>query len=257
MDCEGWYHADWSGWIRHSKLTVRYPMPKQQQQQPVEPVCIENRNRLVSPGSFFLFACLAATQASAACSRDDVDYYLSKGFSREQVTAICEGSGGSGRQENTYQPYRNPQEEYARQEEQRRGKEEERTFMQKALKVWDVELTREKLEYTRRFCLSAGKAAEVNARTKVCPDVRYSVFFKGLKVGDYGRKYFFLGSREIQVSGTVERNMLHDLSEYPSEIRRELLASYEHASRQGGTAIPVLRDAPINRVIDILRKYAY
>ena len=212
---------------------------------------------LISPSCLFLVVCLAAVQASAACSRDDVDYYLSKGFSNEQITAICGGGGDPDQREDTYRAYANPLEAYARQAEQRRRAEEEIAFMQKALRVWDVKLTQERLEYTRKFCLSAGKTAEITGRTKVCPNVRYHVFFKGLEVGGYERKYFFLGSREIQVSGTVKRKMLHDLSEYPSDVRRELLGAYQHAARQGGTAIPVIRDAPINRVIEILRKYAH
>ena len=232
-------------------------MPEHRRQQPLKPGSPKNRRSRVASGCFLLVACLAAARVSAACSRDDIDYYLSKGFSHEQVTAICEGSGVSNRREDAYRAYENPLEKHAHRQEERRRTEEEAAFMEKALRVWDVKLTPKKLAYTRKFCLSAGKAAEINARTKICPDVRYHVFFKGLEVGGYERKYFFLGSREVQVTGTVKRKMLHDLSEYSSELRRELLSAYRYASRQGGTAIPVSRDAPINRVIGILRKYAH
>ena len=195
-------------------------------------------------------------QAQAACSRSDVDYYLDKGFTHEQVAALCGGPSGSDRPGGgRYEAY-DPPERQEREAERRRRDEEETAFIKQSLAAWDVELTPERITYTRKFCISAGKTPEVEGRTRLCPDVRYRVYFRGLEVGGYERKYFFLGRREVEVTGTVKRKMLHDLGEYPSDIRRQLRATYRHAIRSGATFIPVRRDAPIHRVVDILRKYA-
>lgn len=210
-----------------------------------------------SGAALVLVASLAGTQAQAACSRSDVDYYLDKGFTREQVTALCgEGESSPRRGEDRYDAFDDPVERRSREAEERRRADEEIFFIKSALAAKDIELTPRKLEYTRRFCISAGKTPEVEGRTRVCPDVRYRVYFQGLEVGDYERKYYFLGRREIEVTGKVQRKMLHDLQEYPSDIRRQLLAAYKHSTRKGATFIPVRRDVPIHRVTEILRGYA-
>ena len=188
-----------------------------------------------------------------ACSRSDIDYYLGKGFTHEQVAALC-GSGSPP--DNDRRRYEEEYDPPEREAEGRRQREEEVAFMKNAIGAWDIELTPIKLEYTRKFCISAGKTPEVEGRTRLCPDVRYRIYFKGLDVGNYERKYFFLGRREIEVSGKIKRKLLHDLREYPSDLKRQLLAAYKNAGRDGGTFVPVRRDVPIHRVVDILRKYA-
>ena len=208
-----------------------------------------------SRAALLLAACLFCASAQAECSREDVDYYLAKGFTHEQVAALC-GGGVSRERNEGYQGYEDPVERRSQEEEARRRREEEIYFLKSALNAWDVELTPKKLEYTRKFCLAAGKTPEVEGRTRVCPDVRYRIYFKGLEVLGFERKYWVLGRREIEVKGNVKRKMLHDLREYSSDLRRELLGAYRHATRKGATFIPVRRDVPIYRVVDILRKYA-
>ncbi len=200
---------------------------------------------------------LLCTQAQAACSKSDVEYYLDKGFSREQVARLCGGGSSSRRDDGKrYEAYDDPSERSVREAEKRRAQQEETFFIKNAIAGWDVVLTPRKLEYTRKFCLSAGKTPEVEGRTRVCPDVRYRIYFKGLDVGRYERKYFFLGRREIEIKGAVRRKMLHDLGEYPSDLKRELIAAYKNTTRKGATFIPIRRDVPIVRVTEVLRKYA-
>ncbi len=211
--------------------------------------------RLVCNAVLLVAALLLCAQAQAECSRSDVEYYLDKGFTHEQVTALC-GDNEPRRDETRYEAYDDPVERHTRETKERLQREEEVVFIKTALSAWDIEVTPDKLEYTRKFCLKAGKTPEVEGRTRVCPDVRYRIYFKGLKVGGYERKYLLLGQREVEVMGKVKRKMLHDLREYPSEMRRELLAAYKHRSRQGATFIPVRRDMPIHRVVEVLREYA-
>ena len=201
-----------------------------------------------------LISGLFCTQVQAMCSRSDIEYYLDKGFTRAQVTALCGNDNASSRQRNK-EAYSDPAEYEASDAEKRRQEEEEIYFIKSAIGAWDIELTPQKLEYTRKFCIAAGKTPEVEGRTRVCPNVRYRIYFKGLEVGGYERKYFFLGRREVEVMGKVRRKLLHDLREYPSDLRRELLTAYKNSLRKDATFIPVRRDVPIHRVIDILRKY--
>ena len=196
-----------------------------------------------------------STQAHAECSRSDIDYYLDKGFTQAQVTALCSGDETSSRRGDNYEAYDDPVERYAREVEERRRSEESIYFIKSALVATNIEVTPEKLEYTRRFCIVGGNAYDAEARTRICPDVRYRVYFKDLKIGERKRKYLVVGRREIEVTGRIKRKMLHDLREYPTELRRQLLNAYRNATRDDGTFIPVRKDVPIHRVVDILHQY--
>ena len=43
--------------------------------------------------------------AIASCSKEDIDYYLKKGFSTEQVTALCSRDDFSNVKEDVYKSY--------------------------------------------------------------------------------------------------------------------------------------------------------
>ena len=45
------------------------------------------KNQLAIAAIALLF--LTATNAHAACTRDDISFYLGEGFTQEQITAIC------------------------------------------------------------------------------------------------------------------------------------------------------------------------
>ena len=195
--------------------------------------------------------------SASACSRADVNYYLEKGFTREQVAAICsEGPAPDARREQDYEAYDDAREQETRADVRRRERGETVAFLQSAVSAWDVEVTPRHLTYTRKLCLGAGSNPEVTARLKVCPEVRYRVYFAGLKVRDYQREFVVLGTREIEVEGQVKRKLLHDFAEYSSETRRQLLGSYRARTRKDGTVIPIRKDYPMQRVYQILRTYA-
>jgi len=207
----------------------------------------------------FAACLLAGGGACAECSRDDVNYFLEKGFSRDQVAAICGDAPAPARRAQAADEYEGFEESRRRQsrgEAMRRERREDVSLLEAAVSAWDVVVTPRHLTYTRKLCLGAGGSPEVAARVKVCPEVRYRVYFKGLKVGGYQREYVLVGRREIEVEGRVKRKLLHDFEEYQPEIRRQLMGSYRARTRDGGTVIPVRKDYPLQRVYQVLRNYA-
>ena len=165
-------------------------------------------------------------------------------------------SAGSSAQPE-YRPYESRNEAEEQRISEAKEREEDVLTMKTSIKGWDIDLTAERLAYTRKFCIAAGKTKEVEGRIRICPEVSYQVFFKGLKIGGHERKYFVVGQREIEVIGQVKRKLLHDLKEYPSDLRRELLASYKSRTSKAGTVIPIRQDVPLSRVMDILREYSH
>lgn len=217
------------------------------------------------PEQLFTFCAMLALSgvAGAACERSDVDYYLSKGFTQAQIAALCGQAGGlTGAADQGKQPsgpYRGYSEQSMRNVElsrQRRKEEEKIYFLQNALDGWDVKVTSRWLEYTRRLCVATGNNPDITARVKICPEVRYQIHFKGLEVLDYEREYVVFGQRQLEIKGDVRRKLLHDFKEYPKEVQRKLLAVYRSKVRAGAAYIPIRRDIPMLRVINVLREYA-
>lgn len=202
-------------------------------------------------------ASCAATGVASACARTDVDYYLEKGYTREQVAAICgDAPAPDGVRKRDYDAYDDAREEELRDDVHRRERDGNTAFLQSAVSAWDVAVTPRHLTYTRKLCLGAGRGPEVTARIKICPEVRYRVYFAGLKVHAQPRESAVPGTREIEVTGKVKRKLLHDFDEYPPATRRQLLGSYRARTREGGTAIPIRKDYPMQRAYQTLRAYA-
>ena len=227
------------------------------------------RMRLLKPFTWILGRSLPAAvivvltnTVYAACDRSDVDYYLSKGFTQAQIAALCgqagglSGSASGGQSSGRYQDYGEQTERAAEVERRRRQDQEKVYFLQNALSGLDVKVTPRWLEYTRRICLATGNNPDITARTKICPEVRYQIHFKGLEVLDYNREYVVFGGRQLEIKGGIRRKLLHDFKEYPEDVQRKLLSVYKSKVREGATYIPIRRDVPMLRVINLLREYA-
>ena len=213
---------------------------------------------IVGIGSFLFSVPFAA----AECSRNDIDYFLEKGFSTDQITAICEAAkprqfgDPTAQGAEDYEAYDKDLEARMRIERRLQKEEDDILLLKTAIAAEDIKVTSKWLDFKSPFCISAGSNPEVEARVKVCPLVLYRIYFKGLQVKEYERKYIAFGRREIEVEGTIKRKLLHDFKGYPVALGRKLLAAYKANIRRGGTYIPVRKDYPIRRVQEILRAYA-
>ena len=213
---------------------------------------------ILNTGIFLFYASFA----DAACSQNDVAYFLKKGFSHEQVTAICEVAKpkqfGDAPEQNgeDYEAYSKELEARLRIERRLQREEDDILLLKTAIAGEDIQLTSDWLSFKSPFCIAAGNNPDVEARVKVCPKVLYRIYFKGLNVKEYERKYLVFGTREIEVEGTVKRKLLHDFKEYPAGIRKQLLDAYKAKVRKDGTFIPVRKDYPISRVQEVLQSYA-
>lgn len=203
---------------------------------------------ILALGGWLLFV----PPVAAECARADVDYYLSKGFTPEQIAALCGGASGKKK-------YQAEDEKTLKKARIRKAEEkiqDDVILAKTAIAGLDVKLNDEKLAYTRRICVAIGKTKEVTGRTRACPEVRFEVFFKDLKILETARKYYVVGQREIEVKGRVRRTLLNPFSEYAKPQRRELIRAYKAKLRKGGTHVPIRVDAPLWRVEDLLREYA-
>ena len=210
-----------------------------------------------------LAACIVlpglAGNVEAACSRSDVEFYLDKGFSHEQITAICSAAEA----QPVTEPEVNAGEAGTRQRETGTSKTPSETasvtarndasFLAGAIDGYDVEVGTEFLKYTTQDCFEYGEEDNNGFRKKACPEVRFSIDFEGMKIKRSGRKEFLYGPRVIVVKGRIERQILsgvEDLTEYErKEVHRAL-------KRGGELAIPVREDIPLKEAVAALRNTA-
>lgn len=197
-----------------------------------------------------LFYC---SYAATKCSRENVDYYLEKGFSREQVTAICGSSQFlTGLHQSDHRPTYFTDE---RAPDNNRKVGRNLLFLRDAIVAEDIELTPQRLEYTRSLCIVAGTSPDTG-NERSCPKVRSHIYFANLDVAGSKRRYFFFGQHEIEVSGKVRHQLLGGSDKYSPRLRKELLRRYYDTLRNGSTRIILRKDAAAERVIALLKNYA-
>ena len=209
-----------------------------------------------------IIACSAAFPHAVygACARGDVDYYLSKGFTRDQVVAICTGAlpkprrspasevpSGSGAEPGasfTEEPTPLDQAASARM------RDDLEAFLTSAIDGYDVRMTPKALYYTRRTCIEYGPYNEYGIKTEACPDVRYAIARAGMRVRDIRQALLLLGNYEVTVSGAIERQILA-LDQYPPGLKARLSAYLETG---GETTIHIRDGIPRERLETALRE---
>ena len=134
--------------------------------------------------------------AYSACSRDDVDYYLSKGFSTDQITTLCDTASQSKTPEQQAKSYNNTE-----------------LFLREAIKGRNVVLTNHSLAYTLKVCINYGEEDLYGFAPKACPNVRFEITLKGLEAKEPVKKLFF-SPEEIEVKGTITRDVIDGLEDH-------------------------------------------
>lgn len=185
------------------------------------------------------FSMAPSHDAWAACTRAEVDYYLKLGFTREQVVAICKGEPPAPKQRLEEKVSREEAKKIIRTPataspvlDEASGLED---FLRSAIDGYDVHLTPEMLQYTRRTCIEYGPYNEFGIKTEACPDVRYSIERVGMKVGQIKKAFALFGNYTVTVTGRVERKIL-TLDDYQPSLQGKLQTYLEAGSE---TAIPM------------------
>ncbi len=194
--------------------------------------------------------------ANADCSKQDIDFYLSKDFTQEQITKLCTFAPTDA---PVYQPYADPSrssydEDREERRDARRKKQETEDFLRTAISAVDVELTPESLKYTRKVCIVTGLDPDPANRLKVCPNVKYDITLHDLLILSSGKKFVYFGTATVDIKGKIKREIVGNLANYADYQRVELLETFNGSEPEGETTIPVRDDVPLERVVDTLRQ---
>ena len=96
--------------------------------------------------------------ANAECKKEDVDYYLEKGFTTEQVTALCSGDLKTTTKKQEYKTF---SDEYADEQDAEYVKKmriERQVFFKSALNAQNIKIRRNTLSFHLYECSRDGLA---------------------------------------------------------------------------------------------------
>ena len=208
-----------------------------------------------------LLVCLGlalAPNSYGACDPDDVEFYLDKGFSQEQVTKICSIDDSEVPEYTPYQPpavvIQPPTPHQARRATAPDGRTEpadldlsgftdqEKTAVETLVSGADVLgliVDEDSIQYTKQACLEVHNDPDFSPDLKLCPEVDYRILRKGLSIGKYGREYGIFGKATITIQGKIQRFPQQDFAAYPNKYRQKLKPHFNWNTRSKTTRIPV------------------
>ena len=205
---------------------------------------------------------MSAGVSHAACSREDVEFYLGKGFTPEQITSLCASPTEKAEPAKTSAEDKTTGDTSATQSEEPASSaaattqsttDDNERFLQQAIKAKDVLLDPESLNYTVKICVEYGDRDLFGFAPKACPDVRFRIERKGLEVTKTGKKYFFYGTAQVKVRSGIGREIVGGLEQKDLEFEQTILEMIETGNETG---IPIRDDFPLDEAEDSIRRLA-
>lgn len=213
--------------------------------------------------SVFAALCLLiSTSVQADCSRDDIQFYLDKGFTQEQVTQLCSTTGGSNSSPD-YTPYQQKVIIYKEGGEAPGIKDgltkEEReavSFIKAGGEVSKLKVTPETISYLAKTCIVSASTPSVDERYKDCIDVDFVVQRKDLVVSSSGKKLLLFGNHFVRLEGDIKATPKRPWADYPIDTRRALQRNFEWQENGKKTAFPVAGDYSVTKLVNAFRTLA-
>lgn len=216
----------------------------------------------------------------AACDRDDVEYYLGKGFTTSQITALCTHGSAAEKTAPATQaapsPAPQPEKsaapakpepqpslaspapvaapapvvapsESASQTSSAAGQayESNEQFLKTAIDGHDVILGQNTLTYVLRRCVESGEEDLFGFTPEKCPEVKYTVDLNGLELKTVKKKYTVYGPTVARVKGQIQRQIVGNFNPQNDDVRRMVMDQIDSGPK---TDIPMRSGIPAEQV---------
>tara|TARA_B100000575_G_scaffold249221_1_gene215481 strand:- start:3811 stop:4719 length:909 start_codon:yes stop_codon:yes gene_type:complete len=194
----------------------------------------------------------------ANCSKEDIDYYLSKGFTTEQVTALCSSDGLANIKEDAYKSYRD---EYADEQDEEYLKKmriERQVFFKSSLGAQNVNIRRDTLTFIVYECAKDGLAKPgSDFNKKGCAEVLVTIKLSEVEVieKEFKEKVFF-GNRQILVKGNVKSKIvggLEGLDQYNADVLKKKILG-RLSKNKGQVLIPIKKGLNFEYALDTFQE---
>ncbi|MDC1287566.1 hypothetical protein N8198_06750 [Gammaproteobacteria bacterium] len=209
------------------------------------------KNHLAQTAIALLF--LTVTNAYAACTRDDIDYYLSKGFTQEQIAAICTEATEAAAPSTTASP--EAEADIAVVPPTGGSNEDAERYLREAINGDDVRVEGGFLHYTARICIPYGRFNDNKEplTKETCEQVRYKVTLRGMEAKREWLSENLLRPRQVFLQGQIEREIVSDLDGFNSVERRQII---ENLQTEVKAVVPIKENMSHKRLIESLNKIA-
>lgn len=205
-----------------------------------------------------LFFMLSMTGHSA-CNKEDVEFYLDKGFTQEQITQLCSESSA---EVPDYTPYQ--QKVIIYQQGEGPGIKDGFTYEERqaireleiGTDVVDLIVDKDSIQFTVRVCLAIQEGTEYSQRFKTCPEVFYKVMRAGLKAIASGKQFGVFGQSFVTIQGVIERQSKQDFDDYPAKFRPQLKRYFDWKTGGDKTRLPVRGGFSTTKVVESLQTLA-
>ena len=199
----------------------------------------------------------------SACSKDDIEFYLDKGFTQEQITQLCSASGGGSNSTETvpdYTPYQQKviiYQDGGGPEIDKDGFNKEERLAINDLKaggdIIKLKVTESHINYVRKVCIISGNSPEYDQRYKTCPEVAFKISRDGLIAASSGKKLLVFGTAVVTLEGDIDRKLLGNWDDYPITVRKELKRNFNWKEDGHQTDFPVRGDYSVTKIVNAMR----
>lgn len=189
---------------------------------------------------------LTSTSAWAACERSDIEFYLNKGFSPDQITRLCAApearstapatSASAVAVEATPPVVANDQ-----------GVKKILADLEKTLQVESMSIENGSLVFQQRFKVKYGEEDVFGNLQEVKPTMQVSIKLSTMRLIKAAKRIPILRGAYVLLSGDVQQNLLN-----PEQYKPKQLAGINEFLTeevgQNSAKIKVLAEADINKV---------
>ena len=187
----------------------------------------------------------------AECAREDIDHYLSNGFTPEQITAICTKALVKATDKTSTDNTKQITETNISQNTLLKKNEQ---LLKEAIKGRNVLLTNDSLQYTLKVCVEFGEEDLYGFAANACPVINFIIARNNLEVIKSQKKYIFFGDNEIKIKATIKREVISGLEKNKPDEKKLIQQQIETGDY---TFIPIRDDISLTDVEQVLRQLSY
>ena len=215
--------------------------------------------------NIFLIKCFLAylffnTSLYASCNKEDVAYYLERGFNTEQVAALCGDKTQNNKSEEKYQSYSDEYSDEQDEEYVRRMRIQRQVFFKSSLGAQDIQVRKDKLIFNTYECARDGLAKPGSDFNKEgCATVRVVIKLSAVEVSEkvYKEKVIF-GTKSILITGNVSSTIISSsgmagLDPYDAEVLKNKIRARLN-KHKGAALVPIKPGLNFSYALDTFKE---
>ncbi len=182
----------------------------------------------LAPAFLPILAGLSFAAGAADCGREDIDHYLDRGFTPQQVLELCRNELPAAQAEA--------------------GGPTDSAYWRDVLDGSDISLSDKALRFTRELCVEYDRPNFAQQRKRACGKAHYSLGLVGLEVLESSKKLLYWGRNSVSVrSPAIERRYELNQQSLPERDRALLEQELESGDIsevpvRDGVAVDVVRE---------------